>query len=31
MTEPPRHLQDTVEGQRIGNAEAEGWRRWGPI
>jgi hypothetical protein len=26
----PRHLQGTVEGQRISNADAQGWRRWGP-
>jgi hypothetical protein len=30
MTEPSRHLQETVEGQRISDAEALGWRRWGP-
>src|ERR1700710_1041629 len=30
MSDVPRHLQDTVEGQRISNADAQGWRRWGP-
>ena len=30
MRDIAKHLQDTVEGQRIGNADAQGWRRWGP-
>jgi hypothetical protein len=30
MSDIARHLQDTVEGQRVSNAETQGWRRWGP-
>jgi len=30
MSDIARHLQDTAEGHRICNAEAQGWRRWGP-
>jgi hypothetical protein len=30
MNDVARHLQDTVEGQRISDADAQGWRRWGP-
>ena len=27
---PPTNLLDTVEGRRVADAEAAGWRRWGP-
>lgn len=30
MTDTPRHLQDTIEGQRISGKDASTWRRWGP-
>jgi len=30
MSDIARHLRDTIEGQRIRNAETQGWRRWGP-
>ncbi len=30
MDDIPTHLHDTVEGRRISDAKAQGWRRWGP-